>query len=407
MKKIKSTKKNSSTTLIVFSKIHYITRSNQYNNDNHDNNNKEDNNDNTGNNKEELFNNNEIVNLLFKRLNESGKEEFIKLRKFEKKLNFNFDISLKFENKNRYSNILANEETRVKIEMDKNFYINANYIQISKNVKAIATQGPLQNTIYDFYKMIIVKNVPCIVMLANVMENGREKCAKYWPDLNQKIIVNDNTLQQNQIIVTNISEKKLNQNLFERELQLKFLENSKNITKNIKFLQYVGWPDFGVPENLQEFQDLLFRLISLNNLQNNLQENLQENYTTFNITLQNDPNLQHTLQNHLQQNNSTLNTTLHHKNHHVMLNENQQNDKIHYVVHCSAGVGRTGTFCLIDSILRDLLINKIELNNELNIFYKRTKLLKSQRFGMIQTVDQYLFTYQVIINILQNNLLSF
>lgn len=37
----------------------------------------------------------------------------------------------------------------------------------------IATQGPKSSTLYDFWRMIVQENVYNIIMLANIMENGK------------------------------------------------------------------------------------------------------------------------------------------------------------------------------------------------------------------------------------------
>ena len=45
----------------------------------------------------------------------------------------------------------------------------------------IATQGPLSNTVNDFWKMIMEQQCKTIVMLCELMEEGEESCACYWP----------------------------------------------------------------------------------------------------------------------------------------------------------------------------------------------------------------------------------
>ncbi|KAL0809166.1 hypothetical protein ABMA28_011398 [Loxostege sticticalis] len=108
--------------------------------------------------------------------------------------------------KNRYKTILPNEHSRFILRGDAGSsegYINANFIkghEYSKN-SYIATQGPLQNTIYDFWLMVHQNccdhapspstpsaSVQKIVMLTNFIENNRQKCEKYFPlDLHEEV----------------------------------------------------------------------------------------------------------------------------------------------------------------------------------------------------------------------------
>lgn len=46
----------------------------------------------------------------------------------------------------------------------------------------IATQAPSSNTINDFWLMIWQEKTNIIVMVTNMVEMGRIKCEKYWPD---------------------------------------------------------------------------------------------------------------------------------------------------------------------------------------------------------------------------------
>ncbi|CAG0901913.1 unnamed protein product [Darwinula stevensoni] len=63
------------------------------------------------------------------------------------------------------------------------------------------------------------------------------------------------------------------------------------------------------------------------------------------------------------------------------------------IVHCSAGIGRTGTFIVIHSILRQIARNGLDC--EIDI--QRTVLqVRSQRSGMVQTVAQYQFVYMAV-----------
>lgn len=57
------------------------------------------------------------------------------------------------------------------------------------------------------------------------------------------------------------------------------------------------------------------------------------------------------------------------------------------VVHCSAGVGRTGTF-----IGLDIIMQRLKSESKINIF-ETVKKLRFQRMKMVQTLQQYTFLY--------------
>jgi protein tyrosine phosphatase len=56
-------------------------------------------------------------------------------------------------------------------------YINANYVNGYSNEHRafIATQGPLANTIIDFYRMVWQERVPVIVMITRLFEKNKVK----------------------------------------------------------------------------------------------------------------------------------------------------------------------------------------------------------------------------------------
>jgi receptor-type tyrosine-protein phosphatase R len=90
--------------------------------------------------------------------------------------------------KNRYRTILPNESTRVKLLQTSDdplaAYINANYIRGYRGEARayIATQGPMANTLTDFWRMIWQENVPIIVMITKLQEQNSVKCESYLPD---------------------------------------------------------------------------------------------------------------------------------------------------------------------------------------------------------------------------------
>lgn len=66
------------------------------------------------------------------------------------------------------------------------------------------------------------------------------------------------------------------------------------------------------------------------------------------------------------------------------------------VVHCSAGVGRTGTFCTVDYCTRQWQDTK-KVNIQATV-----KMLRSQRAHSIQTEDQYYFCYKCVLEFAKN-----
>ena len=79
----------------------------------------------------------------------------------------------------RYSEVRTYKDNKVEINSD-NGYINASWIHIPYHKSFIATQGPLESTIEDFWEMCYSYDIKVIVMLCKLDENYKEKCANYW-----------------------------------------------------------------------------------------------------------------------------------------------------------------------------------------------------------------------------------
>ncbi|CAG2102564.1 unnamed protein product, partial [Medioppia subpectinata] len=76
------------------------------------------------------------------------------------------------------------------------------------------------------------------------------------------------------------------------------------------------------------------------------------------------------------------------------------------IVHCSAGIGRTGTFIVIDQIIEQ--IKRHGLDCEIDI-QRTIQMVRSQRSGMVQTEAQYKFVYLAVqhyIETLQQRILA-
>jgi protein tyrosine phosphatase len=221
----------------------------------------------------------------------------------------------------RYSDISTYHYNHVKLKSNK--YINASYIDFPTKEFFIATQGPLPNTISDFWDMVWEKNVNYIVMLCELTEGGRTKCSEYWnPNLNNKYNIE-------------IKEKQDDKYLIKREINFWKKKDNNKIKKVIQ-LHFKGWPDHGVPD-------------------------VEDVFNTFM----------------------------------KMINEIEIKSEKPVVVHCSAGVGRTGTFITLYNIIDEI---KKQINNDvivINIF-NLVRKLKEMRLFLVENISQYEFIHHFI-----------
>ncbi|XP_071293188.1 receptor-type tyrosine-protein phosphatase kappa isoform X12 [Agelaius tricolor] len=155
-----------------------------------------------------------------------------------------WDVAKKDQNrtKNRYGNIIAYDHSRVilqPVEDDPSSdYINANYIDgYQRPSHYIATQGPVHETVYDFWRMIWQEQSACVVMVTNLVEVGRVKCYKYWPD---------DTEVYGDFKVTCVEVEPLAEYVV-RTFTLG--RRGYNEIREVKQFHFTGWPDHGVPYN--------------------------------------------------------------------------------------------------------------------------------------------------------------
>ncbi|CAG4969543.1 unnamed protein product [Colias eurytheme] len=103
-----------------------------------------------------------------------AKPHFGSFEHFSKQENFS---------KNRYDDIICWDKTHVKITPKKEDtdYIHANYVDsFEMPKKYVATQGPLEKTVNQFWQLIREQNSRIIVMLTELKNAGKENCARYW-----------------------------------------------------------------------------------------------------------------------------------------------------------------------------------------------------------------------------------
>uniref|UniRef100_A0A8D0CC56 protein-tyrosine-phosphatase n=1 Tax=Salvator merianae TaxID=96440 RepID=A0A8D0CC56_SALMN len=153
--------------------------------------------------------------------------------------------------KNRYKDILPFDHSRVKLTLktptQDSDYINANFIKGVHGPKAyVATQGPLANTVIDFWRMIWEYNVAIIVMACREFEMGRKKCERYWPLYGEEGV----TFGPFHI---SCEAEQIRTDYYIRTLRFEF----QNETRRVYQFHYVNWPDHDVPSSFDSILDMI------------------------------------------------------------------------------------------------------------------------------------------------------
>jgi len=160
--------------------------------------------------------------------------------------------------KNRYKNVLPVEETRVKLESDsmrdRSDYINANFVEYKgklgnrTNYRYICTQAPLPSTFCDFWWMVWQQKSPVICVLNRLQEAGKIKGDIYWP------CQTGETKPYGDVHVTLDWVFPLPK--FDIEIRRFKLESCTSKRKLFQIC-YEGWPDFGVPSSSVAIRELI------------------------------------------------------------------------------------------------------------------------------------------------------
>ncbi|GMT28255.1 hypothetical protein PFISCL1PPCAC_19552, partial [Pristionchus fissidentatus] len=228
-----------------------------------------------------------------------------------------FDITTHEANptKNRYKDIFCVEPSRVKLTDGKEGdYVHANHVKGAPFINQfVTTQGPIEATVNDFWRLVVQENVGYIFMLCSIIELGKKKCEVYYPETEGET--------KTYIDVKVTLENKREDAHF---INSKFILEIPGKPKRYLYHHYwKNWPDRGVP------------ITALAGLRL-LRHARLTNYSS--------------------------------------------------IVHCSAGVGRTGTLVAIEWLMQKILTTPPPYDMK-----EMLKAVRNQRAHAIQTAPQYAY----------------
>jgi tyrosine-protein phosphatase 2/3 len=309
--------------------------------------------------------------------------------------------------KNRYNNIFPYDHTRVRLQNVPQGgcdYFNASHVKASySNRRYISTQAPIPATFTDFWRVIWEQDVRVIVMLTAEKEGGQVKAHPYWnpgefgPLKLKKLSEKRVSLQSRDSSFTPAAlrrpsmvqrrstnpapavEKKIDNpastdppSVIVRHFTLSHSSLPFQPMREITQLQYSQWPDFGAPAEPTALLDLIEQM--------NLYVRGSSSPRSASSAEEPAPEGQRPI-----------------------------------IVHCSAGCGRTGTFCAIDSVIdmlkrqrsvhahagKDLMEVDVEddwvRRDDIDLVAKTVGDFRQQRLSMVQNLRQFVLCYESIL----------
>ncbi|XP_047455382.1 tyrosine-protein phosphatase non-receptor type 3 [Mugil cephalus] len=229
--------------------------------------------------------------------------------------------------KNRYKDVLPYDATRVVLRGHED-YINASHITVAPPVSGvclryIAAQGPLPQTCTHFWQTVWEQQTHTIIMLTTLTERGRTKCHQYWPHPPEA--------KDYGYMRVKCHSEECNLAYVTRQFTLTHTQLGEE--RAVTHLQYVAWPDHGVPDDPSDF--LLF----------------------------------------------------------ISSVRERRRGEEPLMVHCSAGIGRTGVLITMETALT--LLDEGRPVFPLDI----VRTLRDQRAMMVQTTCQFQFVCEAILQV--------
>jgi len=281
----------------------------------------------------------DVRNLLLQKLSNPDdiRAEYLSIAKT--KPNATFKIANEPENKptNRFRDIVPYDDTRVKLKSGSSDYINASHVSI-KNAPNdyILAQGPKENTTGDFWGMVWEQGVTVIAMVTQLREGYKPKCHQYWPESEG----DSKVWGDMKVTLQFCREESL---YITRGFMIQHLPSSDQpgSIRSVIHLQFVSWPDHGVPSNPS---DLLEYLDEIQGLVRNVTAPIE--------------------------------------------------GAVPLLIHCSAGVGRSGVL-----LMMDVLTHSINSNQHFDIT-STLRQIRNCRSHTVQTDEQYLFIHTALLEYL-------
>lgn len=241
--------------------------------------------------------------------------------------------------RNRYCNVLANDHSRVRLREGRCDYVNANEV----GEGYIATQAPVEDTFSHFWQMVYEGGVRVVVMLTREVEGrggGVVKSDRYWPGVGEEVVFG-------RYGVRGVGARGEDEVIVERRFEIWVVDGRGRRMRGggvleVIQLQYVDWPDQDVPESPRALLDLRLRA--------------------------------------------------------QIYNRRRGGGAVARVlVHCSAGVGRTGTYIAVDQTL--CKVRSVYQDGDEGAvpdIYDSVLALKRARSKMVQTWEQYRFIFDAV-----------